>query len=419
MERLPEISAALRLAAHRFGTPVAVTDVGAVETAAAAMTTAFPDPWLRAYSIKANDVTAVVARLGTLGFGANVVSRGEWAIARRAGIPNGRITVEGVGKSDDDLRAVVRSARTGDPPRWLAVESADEASALVAIADASIGDGRLDVLLRLNPAVVPDTTPGLAVGAAGSKFGMTADELSAAAGIIAGGRGLQPRGIHLHVGSQLRSVDAWRDAVHRALTLGALLGGAWPAFDTLDVGGGFPILPLDEPAPEAARFAREVPPLLEALPADRRPQRLAIEPGRALVARSGYLVGRVLHVRDRGGRQVVLDVGMTELIRPALYGARHDVMALTSFGRPFADEPGRARIATHLDGPICESTDDLGDHDLPARRRGDLVAVCDSGAYAASMASAYNGRPRPAQVFLEPDGRLLAVRRRGTAATLG
>jgi diaminopimelate decarboxylase len=419
VDRLPEIAAALRLAGHRFGTPVAVTDVVTLEAAGAAMTAAFPDPWLRSFSIKANDVTAIVAHLGSLGFGANAVSRGEWAIARRAGIPNDRVTIEGVGKTDEDLRAIVRAARAGDPPRWLAIESTDEAGALVAIADGHMGDGRLDVLLRLNPAVVPDTTPGLAVGAGGSKFGMTADEVSTAVGIIAAGRGLRPRGIHLHVGSQLRSVDAWRDAVRRALTLGALLRGAWPAFDTLDVGGGFPVMPLDEPAPEPERFARELPALLAGVAADRRPTRLAVEPGRALVARAGFLVARVLHVRERGGRQVVLDAGMTELIRPALYGARHDVVALTSMGRPIPEASAAARIATHVDGPICESTDELGDHALPELRRGDLVAIRDAGAYAASMTSAYNGRPRPPQVFLEPDGRLVLARRRGTAATLG
>src|SRR6185436_16976049 len=146
-----------------------------------------------------------------------------------------------------------------------------------------------------------------------------ADELSTAVTVIEAASGLRPRGIHLHVGSQLRAVDAWRDAVRRGLALLALLGGTRPQLDTLDVGGGFPILPLGDGVPDPARFARELPALLDAIPADRRPYRLAIEPGRALVARAGYLVARVLHVRDRGGRQVVLDAGMTELIRPALY----------------------------------------------------------------------------------------------------
>ena len=128
---------------------------------------------------------------------------------------------------------------------------------------------------------------------------MTADELSAAVEVVGGAGGLVPRGIHLHIGSQLRAVDAWRDAVRRGLALLALLGGTRPEFDTLDVGGGFPVLPLGEAAPDPARFARELPALLDAIPADRRPQRMAIEPGRALVARAGFLVARVLHVRER------------------------------------------------------------------------------------------------------------------------
>jgi diaminopimelate decarboxylase len=140
------------------------------------------------------------------------------------------------------------------------------------------------------------------------------------------------------------------------------------------------------------------------------------------VARAGWLVGRVLHVRERGGPQVVIDTGMTELIRPALYGARHPVVALTSMGRPLdlADDRRRDDVApTRVEGPICESTDALGTHDLPPLRRGDLVAIADAGAYAASLGSTYNGRPRPPQVVREMDGALRLGRRRGTLAALG
>jgi diaminopimelate decarboxylase len=230
---------------------------------------------------------------------------------------------------------------------------------------------------------------------------------------------LRARGLHVHVGSQLGAVDAWRDAARKALALLALLRGTIDEFDTLDLGGGFPVAPVGAAAPSPARFAREVPALIDALPEDRRPRRLAIEPGRALVARSGWLVARVLHERDRGGRQVVLDAGMTELIRPALYGARHDVVPLTTLGRPIGDGTRRGASPAAVHGPICESTDDLGMHDLPPLRRGDLVAIRDAGAYAASLASTYNGRPRPPQVLLEPDGRLVLGRRRGTVGALG
>ena len=365
------------------------------------------------------------------GFGANVVSRGEWAVARRAGVPNGRITLEGVGKTDADLRDAVRATAAGKAPlAWVALESADEAEVLTRMARRA-GLGRrgrpaVDVLIRLNPGVAPETIPGLAVGDGASKFGMTETEATALVEWLTthAGGAVRPRGIHVHVGSQLRAVDAWRDGVRRGLAVVGLLRGSLPAFDTLDVGGGFPVLPLDEPVPGPERFAREIPELLEAVPEDRRPTRLAIEPGRALVARAGWLVASVLHVRERGGRQIVIDAGMTELIRPALYGARHPIVALTSLGRTLGPdgaagiEPNGAVRSTlesvRVEGPICESTDALGTHDLPPLRRGDLVAISDAGAYAASLASTYNGRPHAPQVLLGLDGRPRLGRRAGS-----
>jgi diaminopimelate decarboxylase len=417
---------ALRAAARRFGTPCFITSVAALDAAATDLRAAFPDPWLRSYSLKANDVGAIVARLTAPdapgGLGANVVSRGEWAVARRAGVPNERITLEGIGKTDADLRAAVRAAAGGAPLRWVAIESEVEAARLAGYARrAGLGRGdrpRLEVLLRLNPDVSPDTHAGLAVGARASKFGMRDDELAAT--IDAGGGPDGPlawRGIHLHVGSGLRTVDAWRDGVRRSLALLALLGGGLPSFDTLDVGGGFPVGPA---VPSPARFAAELPNLLEALPADRRPARLGVEPGRWLVARAGWLVARVLHVRERAeGTETVLDAGMTELIRPALYGAHHEIRALTSLGRPIDDPKPTDLRLTRVDGPICESTDALGEHQLPPLRRGDLVAIHDAGAYGAVLGSTYNGRPRPPQVLLEDGGDLRLVRSRGSLRRLG
>jgi diaminopimelate decarboxylase len=414
---------ALRAAARRFGTPVYVTSVAALDAAEAELRAAFPDPWLRAYSVKANDVPAIIRVLGERGLAANVVSSGEWAAARRAGIGNDRITLEGIGKTPADLRAAVRAAAHGVPLRWVAVESADELEDLTAMARRAELGGRglppVDVLLRLNPDVAPETLAGLAVGRGSSKFGMTETELTTTVAGIPDGGPVALRGIHLHVGSQLGAVDAWRDAVRRGLALLALIGAGRDGFDTFDVGGGFPVGdPGSVPTP--GHFGRELPALLEALPPDRRPARLAVEPGRFLVAGAGRLVARVLHVRERADAEplVVLDAGMTELIRPALYGAVHPVVALTSLGRPL-DGVGRdgqgeqvPTTATRVDGPICESTDTLDRHDLPPMRRGDLVAIGEAGAYAASMAMTYNGRPVPAQVLLEADGSLTMGRRR-------
>lgn len=375
---------------------------------------------MRQYSVKANDVPAIIAEVARRGFGANVVSRGEWALARRAGVPNDRITLEGVGKTPADLRAAARAAADSHPLRWVALESPEEARALAGAARRA-GAPPLDVLYRLNPDVSPETHASLAVGAGGSKFGMTETEIADAIEAGGGPDGrLRSRGLHVHVGSQLGAVDAWRDGARKAVALTALWRGSIETFDTVDLGGGMPIRPLGEPSPDPARFARELPAILASVPEERRPSRVAIEPGRALVARAGWLVARVLHVRERGGRQVVLDAGMTELIRPALYGAQHPMVALTSLGRAVdvggtASAPG---TPARVEGPVCESTDSLGDHDLPPLRRGDLVAIADAGAYATSLGSRYNGRPRPPQVLLETDGRLRLVRPRGTVASL-
>jgi diaminopimelate decarboxylase len=451
LDRLPAIAAALREAAVRYGTPLYLTDEATLAAAVTELRHAFPDPWIRQYSVKANDVAAVI-RVATgpdRGFGANVVSRGEWVAARKAGVPNARISLEGVGKTDADLDSAVRATVDGDPLLWVALESADEADALeVRALRAGIERGGrppIDVLLRLNPEVTPETQAVLAVGTRGSKFGMTETELTATVEHLAASSGaVRPRGVHLHVGSQLGAIDAWRDAVRRGLAVLGLLRGGLPDVDTLDVGGGFAVLPIGEPSARPERFARELPELLEAIPADRRPDRLAIEPGRFVVARAGWLVGRVLHVRERGGRQVILDVGMTELIRPALYGGVHPIVALTSLGvpveagvvpppsappppaldpprtidgRPLPPVPPKPPVAVH--GPICESTDALGEHDLPPLQRGDLVAIRDAGAYAASLSSTYNGRPRPPQIVLTTTGRLVLARRRGSLAGLG
>lgn len=426
---------ALVRAARRFGTPVGVTSTAALGAAAGELRDAFPDPWLRAFSLKANHVPAIVARLAGLGLDANVVSAGEWSAARAAGLPNRRITLEGIGKSAADLRAAVRACAAADPLRWVAVESTEELDALAALA-ARAGLGRagrpaLEVLLRLNPDVHPETQAGLAVGRGSSKFGMTGSELTAAVAALPDDGPVRARGIHLHVGSQLGAVDAWRDAVRRGLAVLALLRAGRPAFDTFDVGGGFPV---GEPGtvPSPARFAAELPALLEAIPSDRRPARLAVEPGRFLVAAAGWIVASVLHVRDRGDteRVVVLDAGMTELVRPMLYGAEHPILALTSLGEPVghgggSGPPGSAAgdagslPPARVDGPVCENTDTFGRYELPPLRRGDLVAIGETGAYAASMASTYNGRPSIPQVLLEPDGSLVLGRRRGRSGPSG
>ena len=417
------LSHAARDAAARFGTPYYLYDLRRLDADAARLRAAFPDPWLRLYSLKANGLPALIDRLPGAGFGATVVSAGELSLAHRAGFPAATIALEGIGKGVAELRAAVAAARGGKPLLWLSLESPDEARALSVLARrARRADVRLDVLVRINPQVHPETHGGLAVGAAGSKFGILPDELPELIDAGGGADGpLRWRGIHLHIGSQLGAVDAWRSAVRVGLRLLSLQRAALPDFDTLDLGSGFAVdYGVEGSAPGPEVFAEAAADEVAALPEDARPRRLAIEPGRAVVAASGWLVGRVLHVRERADaagptRLVVLDTGMTELIRPALYGAEHPMVALTSLGMP--PGPSADWSIARVDGPVCESTDQLGIARLPPLTRGDLVAIGVVGAYGSSMASTYNGRPRPPELGWDGE-RIISLRPRGRIASL-
>jgi diaminopimelate decarboxylase len=419
----PGLADRLRGEAARLKTPLYAYDGALLDASALAIRRAFPDPWVRLYSLKANGTPGLVARIAAGGFGANAVSRGELAMAARAGVPPEASALEGIGKGARDLRAAVDLVAAGTPLLWVSLESADEAASLADLAGRFLPTGsRLDVLIRVNPSVEPETHEGLAVGRATSKFGVAPEDFPAVFRAGGGPRGpLRWRGVHVHVGSQLGSVEAWGAAVSQAITTFARHAAVDPrSFDTLDVGGGFPAGLPDAPKP--ADFARAAKAALAAVPRAARPRRLAIEPGRALVATAGWVVARVLHVRERPAgdgvtlRQVVIDAGMTELIRPALYGAAHPIAALTSFGRAVNGEPALSQAL--VDGPICESTDRFGEAMLPPVERGDLVAVGLAGAYASAMFSSYNGRPRPPEVLLEPDGGRTLLRSRGTVGSL-
>ncbi len=471
---------AAREAARRFGTPLYLYDLPRLHADAEAVARAFPDPWLRLYSLKANGLPGLLRGLPERGFGASAVSSGELALAARAGFPVARTALEGVGKSGIDLARAVDLAAAGTPLLWVSIESAAEAAALASLvrerggmrrpsgAQAS-GGFRLDVLVRINPGTRPETRRGWAVSGSESKFGILPEELPE---LVAAGGGpagpLRWRGIDVHIGSQLGAVDAWRSAFRLGLRLLTLQRANLPEFDTLDAGSGFPVdYGRSGAVPSPARFAEEAGAELVALPPGAAPARLAVEPGRSVAAACGLLVASVLHVRERARRIVVLDAGMTELVRPALYGADHPIGALTSMGRPVdwidAGWPGGAAAgdersapgelwnaategpgaegqgampvalpgvralagpgaATDLsivgvDGPICELTDHLGVAELPPLRRNDLLAIGVAGAYASSMASTYNGRPRPVEVAWD-GSRLFLLRRRGTLAAL-
>jgi diaminopimelate decarboxylase len=320
---------------------------------------------------------------------------------------NSALSFEGIGKTDGQLEVAVLEAARGRPLRWLAIESAEEADRLAQLASAHhLGRGGrppLDILLRLNPQVSPETRAEFAVGRAASKFGMTEAEIHALVrGPVLDGPGLRLRGIHVHVGSDLGDVGAWAGAGVRATrVLGELAAVAADA-DTVDFGGGFP-LPADN-RPDPAAFCAA---LMQGLDTARLalPARPAIEPGRYLVGGAGWLVSTVLHARaaheSTGQAMAVLDAGMTEFIRPALYQSHHRAYAI-----PLDRWRNHSFAATSLEGPVCESTDSFGSQSLPTLRRGDVVAIEHAGAYGASFTSRYNGRPAPAEVLHWPDGSL-------------
>ncbi|MGA8426038.1 MAG: hypothetical protein WB801_00425, partial [Candidatus Dormiibacterota bacterium] len=381
-------AALLAEAAERFGTPSYVTDLAVLDQRARELGAAFPAPWVRQYSLKANPLPAVVARLAEFGFGANVVSSGEWAAATAAGLGNDLITLEGIGKTDTDLQAAAAAASKGRPLLWVTLESGEEAEQLeraVRAAGADRTSPGLDVLLRLNPEVVPETIFELGVGASSSKFGMTGAEILR---WVESRRripsGLRFRGLHVHVGSQLRAAGAWTEGALQACRLLSELSQVSTEVDTIDFGGGFPSGEVSRPVP--AEFEKALNDALGKAGLS-VPSRPAIEPGRYLVASAGWILSRVLHVRGRDeGQQVVIDASFAELIRPALYGARHEIFAIRSDHTPVGED----WESTLVEGSLCESTDTFGLHQLPPLSRGDLVAIAGAGAYASSMFSAYN-----------------------------
>ena len=361
----------LRAAADRWGTPLYVTDLDAAAASAAAWREALPGS-LVAYAVKANPDPALLRRLAIDGFGFEVVGPVELQLALRAGAPPDRIVVNGIGQTDADLADAIRTG---------ALVNAESLGALDALLAA--GPGRIG--LRINPGIDAATHPHLATGGASSKFGIALDELPEAASRLRAA-GVRPASVGAHIGSDIADPEPFGE-------LAALLHGLAGELeaDGVDLGGGF--------AGDPATYAAVVRPHL---PAGRA---VVVEPGRGIVAEAGWLLTRVVRVQARG--HLVADAGMTELLRPMLYGARHPVQVLAA-GAAVAPE----RRWT-LAGPICEAGDLLAeDLDLgPEAGEGALLAIAGVGAYGAAMASSYNGRLRPAQVVIERGDVRLSRRR--------
>jgi len=341
------------------------------------------------YSAKANAVLSLLRTLHQAGAGVDAVSAGEIYRALQAGIPADQIVLAGVGKSTADLRFAVEH-RIG----WVNLENPAEADRLNAIA-AAYGV-RVRCALRYMPDVTANTHRHIATGHGGAKFGLTANAIRALLNRQAATPHLDYAGLHIHIGSQLHDTNATRKAVQTALHLIA----PYPQITTVNIGGGFPVAYREgETLPTPAEFADAIAPLV-------RDYHLLLEPGRFISADAGLLLTQVEYVKDHGGhRFVIVDAGMTELIRPALYEAQHAVLPISRGIDP-------AATLADVVGPVCESADVLA-RGLPLgdAAPGEVLAILTAGAYGMVMASNYNARLRPAEVVVSTAGETWTIAR--------
>jgi diaminopimelate decarboxylase len=369
--------------AGAVGTPFYAYDADLFRERIARFRAAFDEPPEVCYALKANDALALVAVAASEGLGADIVSGGELAKARQAGIPAERIVFSGVGKTRAEITAALMAG-----VRTLNLESlgeleaiAEEAAALGVVASVSV---------RLNPDVEANTHAYVATGSAASKFGLGLEDARTAYERAAAHPALEPVGISFHVGSQLLDTGPMLAAAERAAALWRELDAAGIPLRDLDAGGGLGIAYDGGDDADVEPYARALSALARDLGA-----RLVLEPGRWLVGPVGTFVTRVLYVKDAPGRRIaVCDGGMNDLIRPALYGARHPISLL--------GPAERDRGLVDVVGPVCESGDffALG-AELPLPEPGDLLAIGQAGAYCRVMSSAYNARPLCAEVLWE------------------
>ncbi len=340
------------------------------------------------YSLKANANRTLIRALVAADCGCDTVSAGEIFLARRSGCPPERIVFAGVGKTRAEIRYALETGIA-----WLNVENIAELRRVNALAG-ELGC-RPHVALRLNPAVQAVTHRHIATGHAGAKFGIALVEARTILERRADYRYVDIAGLHMHIGSQLGRPDESAAAARLAVELAREF-----RLRHLNLGGGFPVAYEGGFAVPVEDFAAALLPILTGQGLE-----VAFEPGRFLVAESGVLLAEVQYVKH-GGRTVVLDAGMNDLLRPALYEARHPLLPLRA-GKPMTQP-------VQVVGPICESADVIHPAaSLPSLVEGDLVAIGVAGAYGMTMASNYNGRPRPAEVLVE-NGTWRVIRARET-----
>jgi diaminopimelate decarboxylase len=332
------------------------------------------------YALKANSTLAVVRTLAAQGAGADVVSLGELEIARAAGIPPSKILFSGVGKTRVELEAALDANIL-----QINVESEPELELLATLA--SSRGRKVAVALRVNPDVDARTHRKITTGRKENKFGVPIDEAPRLFARAAQWKHLSLQGIAVHIGSQIVELAPYRRAFKRVVALAKRLRAEGHEVARIDFGGGIGIPYRNETPPSVAAYARVVREALAGLDVA-----LAFEPGRYLVGNAGILVTRVLYEKTGNARRfVIVDAGMNDLLRPALYDAYHEIVPVV---RP--KKGARAKPAD-LVGPVCETGDSFAQaRPLAPVAAGDLLAICSAGAYASVMASTYNARlPAP------------------------
>lgn len=368
--------------AARFGTPLYVYSHAALVGAFRRLREAFAplDP-LVAYAVKANPALAVIRTFAREGAGADVVSGGELLRALNAGVPADRIVFSGVGKREDELALAVE--------RGIASVNVEVKGELELLSRLARARGReVPLSFRVNPDVDAGSHDYISVGRRVNKFGLPLEEVPALWRRAASLPGLRPRGVDCHIGSQLLALEPVGAALDRVVGLVRRLRAEGHAVESVDVGGGLGVRYVDEQPPTPEAWAQAVRERIEPLGVE-----LVLEPGRVLTANAGLLLTRVLYRKEsRGKRFLIVDAAMNDLPRPALYGARHAVLAARE---------GAATIEGDLVGPVCETGDFLArERPLPDVGPGELLAVLSAGAYCRSMASNYNSRPRGAEVLV-------------------
>lgn len=384
--------------ARAVGTPVYVYSGALIAERARALDVAFGQyPRHTHYAIKANATLAVCRLMRGLGLYADANSGGEIEVALRAGFTPEEIVFTGVGKSRAELELAVSLG-----VKAINAESPGEVERIDAVAAAR--GARARVAVRVNPDVDAESHPHISTGHHGTKFGMSVDAARAMVRQIVTRPHLEVVGLHAHIGSQITKPAPLAEVAGTVSALARELMAAGVPLRHLDLGGGLGIAYRpNEPVLSPADYASALLPAVRSTGLT-----LVLEPGRWLVGPAGVLVTSVVDLKARpdAGWFVVADAGMTDLIRPALYGAWHSI-------EPVAARQGAA-IRADIVGPVCETADTLGaDRTLPPTEVGDLLAVRDTGAYAAVMASNYNRRPMAAEVLVD-QGRWTIVRRRQT-----